>query len=240
MNKVRISDIARAVGVSTATVSYAVSGTGRLSDATRKRILKVVEEMGYIRDGTASRLRTGHSALIGVILNTIKNPFFSELAASLEMEAYEGGYLTLLATAQNDPVRQRKLLHSMISQGVGAMIISPVHGTGNDLLAAAAQRKIPTVVCVRDLPGQERAFVGADEEMSGYLAASHLIKNGHRHMMFLGGYDATSTWSGRRDGILRVMAEAGVPEGSCRGHRSRTSLVTARCAFLRWAKCLGR
>ena len=67
------------------------------------------------------------------------------------------------------------------------MIISPVHGTSNDLLAATARRKIPTVVCVRDLPNQERVFVGADEMKSGYLAASHLIKNGHRSMTFLGG-----------------------------------------------------
>ena len=92
-----------------------MSDSGRLSKETRKRILDVAEEMGYIRDGNASRLRTGHSALIGVILNTVKNPFFSELVASLEMAAYDGGYLTLLATAQNDPVRQKKLLHSMIS-----------------------------------------------------------------------------------------------------------------------------
>ena len=171
-----------------------MSDSGRLSKETRKRILDVAEEMGYIRDGNASRLRTGHSALIGVILNTVKNPFFSELVASLEMAAYDGGYLTLLATTQNDPVRQKKLLHSMISQGVGAMIISPVHG----LLAATARRKIPTVVCVRDLPNQERVFVGADEMKSGYLAASHLIKNGHRSMTFLGGTAAPAHGRGAK------------------------------------------
>ena len=210
-----------------------MSDSGRLSKETRKRILDVAEEMGYIRDGNASRLRTGHSALIGMILNTVKNPFFSELVASLEMAAYDGGYLTLLATAQNDPVRQKKLLHSMISQGVGAMIISPVHGTSNDLLAATARRKIPTVVCVRDLPNQERVFVGADEMKSGYLAASHLIKNGHRSMTFLGGYGSTSTWTGRKDGILRALGEAGLPSENCQ-IRAGTLLADFAYETMRW------
>jgi DNA-binding LacI/PurR family transcriptional regulator len=215
VDKVRITDIAKALGVSPAAVSYALSDTGRMSKETRKRIVETAKNMGYIRNDNASRLRTGRSALIGVILNTVKNPFFSELAAALEMAAYDGGYLTLLATAQNDPVRQKELLHSMISQGVGGIILSPVHESSHDLLEETTRRKIPTVVCVRDLPDQKRVFVGADEEMSGHLAASHLIANGHRTMTFLGGYDSTSTWTGRKRGVLRALADVGLSADAC-------------------------
>ncbi|MBO6637999.1 MAG: LacI family DNA-binding transcriptional regulator [Roseitalea sp.] len=212
MKRIRISDIAKAAGVSNATVSYALSDTGRIARETRDRIHKIADEMGFIRDGTAAQLRTGRSSLIGVVLNTIVNPFFSELVASLETAAYDAGYLTLLATAQNDPVRQGELLSSMIAQGVAGVVVSPVHVTGAELLSATVRRAIPTVVCVRDVPGSGAVFVGADEERSGYLAARHLIACGHRSFQFIGGYPSTTTWQGRRNGMRRALAEAGLPE----------------------------
>ena len=214
MKRVRISDIARAAGVSTATVSYALSDSGRVARETRDRIHRIAEEMGFIRDDTAAQLRTGRSSLIGVVLNTIVNPFFSELVASLETAAYDAGYLTLLATAQNDPVRQRELLSSMIAQGVAGVVVSPVHVTPAELLSATVRRSIPTVVCVRDVPGSGAVFVGADEERSGYLAVRHLVERGHRSFQFMGGYSSTTTWKGRREGMLRALGEAGLPQSA--------------------------
>lgn len=211
MKRVRISDIAKAAGVSNATVSYALSDAGRVSKETRDRILAIADRMGFIRDIKAAQLRTGQSSLIGVVLNTIVNPFFSELVSSLETAAYNAGYLTILSTAQNDPVRQRELLSSMIAQGVAGVVVSPVHVTGAELLSATVRRAIPTVVCVRDVPGSGAVFVGSDEVQSGYLAARHLIENGHRGFHFIGGYPETTTWRGRREGILRALAEAGLP-----------------------------
>ncbi len=216
MKRIRISDIAKRAGVSTATVSYALSNSGRVSRETRERIEKIADAMGFIRDDVAAQLRTGRSSLIGVILNTIVNPFFSELAAALEIEAYEAGYLTLLSTAQNDPVRQRELLSSMVSQGVAGIILSPVHGTGPDLLTTATRIGLPTVVCVRDVPGSGAVFVGADEELSGYLAARHLIEYGHDSLTLIGGYEATTTWQGRVAGIRRAFGEAGLGADACR------------------------
>ena len=87
MKRVRISDVAEKAGVSTATVSYALSNSGRVSRETRERVLKIAKEMGFIRDDVAAQLRTGRSSRIGVILNTVVNPFFSELVASLEIAA---------------------------------------------------------------------------------------------------------------------------------------------------------
>ncbi|MBO9475293.1 LacI family DNA-binding transcriptional regulator [Shimia sp. R10_1] len=215
MGRVKISDIASAAGVSNATVSYALNGGGRVSAKTRDRILEISRELGFIRDDKAAQLRTGRSSLIGVVLNTVVNPFFSELVAALETAAYEAGYLTLLATAQNDPVRQHKLIASMIAQGVAGVVISPVHGPNAESISETLRRNIPTVVCVRDLPESGAAFVGADEVMSGYLAGCHLIEYGHRSFWFVGGYEQTTTWQGRKRGVLKALAEAGLPASAC-------------------------
>lgn len=216
MKRSGIKDVAAAAGVSVATASYVLSGTGRSSEATRKRVLAAANALGFIRDASAARLRTGKSNLVGVILNNIINPFFSELVASLEATVYEAGGLTLLATAQNDPVRQEQLLASMVAQGVGSVILSPVHGTALADLAPMLGHGLPLVLCVRDLAGSQAAFVGVDDEKSGYLAASCLLAAGHHSMVFIGGYPHTSTWDGRCAGIRRALARAGLPDAVCR------------------------
>lgn len=216
MKRSGIKDVAAAAGVSVATVSHVLSGTGRPSAATKKRVIEAANAIGFIRDASAARLRTGKSNLVGVILNNIVNPFFSELVASLEATVYEAGGLTLLATAQNDLVRQERLLESMVAQGVGSIILSPVHGSTAQDVAPVLARGLPLVVCVRDLPESHVAFVGVDDEKSGYLAAQCLIEAGHRAMVFIGGYPHTSTWDGRCAGIRQALADAGLPEEACR------------------------
>lgn len=216
MKRTGIRDVARAAGVSSATVSYVLSGRGRVSGETRQRVLDMAASLGYIRDDSAARLRTGESKLVGVILNNIINPFFSELVASLEAVVHEAGLLTLLATAQNDLSRQDSLLSSMLAQGVGRIILSPVHETAADALRPAAVRDVPVVVCVRDVPGSGAAFVGVDDVASGYLAGRHLLERGHSSFVFIGGYRRTTTWEGRAVGIRKALAEAGRPEEACR------------------------
>lgn len=216
MKKVGIKQVAEKAGVSVATVSYVMNGSGRVSEKTKKHVIAVAKELGFVRDDTAARLRTGQSKLLGVILNNIENPFFSELVAGIELAAYRLGYLTLISTAQNDHERQTKLLQSMVSQGVGAVILSPVHETTDADLRVAHHRSIPIVSCVRDVPSSSASFVGVDEEMSGYLAARALLEVGHQTITFIGGYDHTTTWLGRRNGIFRALGEAGLPQDACR------------------------
>lgn len=213
--RIGIRQIAALAGVSAATVSNVITGRGRVGDATRARVMEIAAREGFIRDDAASRLRTGRSTLIGVILNNIVNPFFSELVAALETAAYEAGFLTLMATAQNDPLRQEKLIASMIAQGVAGIVLSPVHGTGPADLAAVQRGGLPLVVCVRDVPGSGAAFVGTDDAATGYMAARALLDHGHRSFAFVGGYAGTTTWEGRNTGIARALAEAGLPDAAC-------------------------
>ncbi|WP_171180176.1 LacI family DNA-binding transcriptional regulator [Ruegeria sp. HKCCD8929] len=216
MKKVGIKDVAERAGVSIATVSYVMNDSGRVGKTTKQLVLDAASELGFVRDNGAARLRTGQSRLIGVIINNVVNPFFSELVAGAELAAYQEGFLTIVATAQNDRERQTKLLHSMMSQGVGAIILTPVHDTTGDDLQVVRQRHIPVVSCVRDLPGAGASFVGVDEEKSGYMAAKSLIEAGHDKMAFVGGYADTTTWIGRRNGIFRALKENGLPKTACR------------------------
>lgn len=198
-----------------ATVSYVMTGQGRVSPGTRDLVLRAADELGFVRNEAAANLRSGQSRLIGVILNNITNPFFSSLVSELETTAYREGFLTLLATAQNDLERQGRLLESMVSQAVGAIILSPVHDTHPDDLKLATMRGIPIISCVRDLPDCPVSFVGADDERSGYLAGRAVIRAGNCAAVLVGGYKRTTTYEGRRKGLIRAFSEAGLPRDAC-------------------------
>ncbi|MBK5933633.1 LacI family transcriptional regulator [Rhodovulum imhoffii] len=215
MKRVGLKDVAAKAGVSVATASYVMAGRGRVSEGTRKTVLKAADELGFVRNAAAANLRSGQSRLIGVILNNIANPFFSHLVSDLESTAYKEGFLTILATAQNDLERQGKMLESMVSQGVGAIILSPVHETKVEDLQVAFTRRIPVVSCVRDLPECPVSFVGVDDDKSGYLAMRAALSAGHRSAVFVGGYERTTTLEGRRAGVQRALAEAGLPHSAC-------------------------
>ncbi len=231
MKRVGLKDVAAKAGVSVATASYVMTGQGRVSDRTREAVLKVADELGFVRNAAAANLRSGQSRLIGVILNNIANPFFSHLVSELETTAYREGFLTVLATAQNDLERQRKLLASMVSQGVGAIILSPVHDTVAADLEVVTARGIPVVSCVRDLPECPVSFVGADDEVSGYLVMRAALQAGHGSAVFIGGYERTTTLEGRRAGVHRALRESGLPESACAFRPGPLSMAYGDAAF---------
>lgn len=215
MKRVGLKDVAAKAGVSVATASYVMAGRGRVSDDTRRAVLTAADELGFVRNAAAANLRSGQSKLIGVILNNIANPFFSHLVSELEIAAYQEGFLTLLSTAQNDLERQTKMLGSMVSQGVDAIILSPVHETSLVDLQVAITRNIPVVSCVRDLPDCPVSFVGVDDEQSGYLAMRAVLSAGHQTTTFIGGYERTTTLEGRKAGVRRALIEAGLRISAC-------------------------
>ena len=208
--KPKIKDIAVATGFSSAAVSYALSGNGRVSSETRDVVLKVAERIGFIRDASAVRLRSGRSNLLGAIINDMSNPFFSELLADFEDQAYAQGYLTIVANSKDDLQRQSVLLKSLAAQGIAGLLICPVRGSTAATFNQMSSRGLPMVVCVRDVGDHVHDYVGFNDHQAGYLAAKHLIRSGAKHIAFIGGFDHTQTWLDRRSGLLAALKEANI------------------------------
>ncbi|ESY90397.1 LacI family DNA-binding transcriptional regulator [Mesorhizobium sp. LNHC229A00] len=208
--KPNIKDIAKAAGLSTAAVSYALTGKGRISAQTQEIVKRIADEIGFIRNDTAARLRTGQSNLLGAIVHDISNPFFAELLSDFEAFAYEAGYLTIVANAKDDPNRQAALIDAMLAQGVAGLLISPVNGTKAAAMQSVQLHGKPYVVCVRDIGDKQADYVGLNDWQAGYLAASHLLGAGLRHFAFVGGLDHTKTWRDRLDGICAATTASGV------------------------------
>ncbi|MGF1619029.1 MAG: LacI family DNA-binding transcriptional regulator, partial [Rhodomicrobiaceae bacterium] len=158
--RISIKRVAEEAGVSVAAVSLALSGKGRVSQKRAEEIKKIADRLGFIPNHNASRLRSGESILLGLMVNDISNPFYAELTKDVEEQAYAHDYLSLIANTNDDLERQSALIRAMIGQGVAGLIIVPAAGSTPDTFSLLRDWGMPYVIAVRDIGDQSADFVG--------------------------------------------------------------------------------
>src|SRR5512139_869170 len=124
-------DVARLAGVSRATVSYVVNGLADskvpISEETRRRVLKAIEELGYEPDARAQALRSGSTQTIGLILPDIRNPHFWQTADGVEQELRASGYHLLLSTADLSPEYGEDVFKELSRRRIDGLILMSAH-----------------------------------------------------------------------------------------------------------------
>ncbi|GAA5091838.1 LacI family DNA-binding transcriptional regulator [Microbacterium yannicii] len=183
---VTVSDVAAHAGVSRATVSYALTQPSRLSDEMLARVQASIAELGYVRNDAARRLRVGRSQALGLVVANSRNPFFAELASGVETEAARHGLFILLANADDNPERERQYLRFFESQQVNGVLIAPVGAVPEELVEL---RKKGTPFVLLGKPEGDTIYpsVSGDGRSGGRLATEHLISQGRRRLLFVGG-----------------------------------------------------
>ena len=114
--------IAVAAGVSVATVSHVINGSGRFSEDTRKRVEAAIEEYGYVTNMAAKSLRVAQSRTIGMIVPDISNDFFSKIALHVERELATEDYSVFVCNSANDPARERDYFRTLASKQADGII----------------------------------------------------------------------------------------------------------------------
>jgi LacI family transcriptional regulator len=194
-------DVARAAGVSVGTVSNYVNAPGLVAPATAARIREVIDDLGYSVDFTARAFRTRQTYTVGLVVPTITNPYFAEIARVVAHALWESGLQTFLCDAAADPTRERKHLQELVARRVDGILIS--HGGDPDDLQPFTERlSTPIVFFDRAVPGQHS--VDSDNRLGGRLAAEHLAGLGHRVVGILAG---DSTQSNIRERIAGFADE---------------------------------
>ena len=178
-----IYDIAKAVGVTQTTVANALAGKGNVSEATRQRILKCVQELGYRPNEIARSLAQGKTFTLALILPRISTPFYPEMAEAVEHTAMQHDYQLLLCNTHDDAALGRRYLERLISRWVDGLIVMGASLPLDDI-AAQIERGLPVVLC--DWQENESPdgipHVSVDFHQAGVLAAQHLIALGHRQL----------------------------------------------------------
>jgi LacI family transcriptional regulator len=202
---VRIKDVARAAGVSTATVSHVINKTKYVTDETRERVLRAIEQCNYYPNVHARTLASGRSNIIGLLVSDIANPFFPELVKSVEAAAFERGYNVLLINTNYDAQRAADYVRRLIELKVAgvALMTSELDPA---LIAELARKQVPVVFHNLGSVGAHMSNVLVDYGVGLEEAVRHLVALGHRHIAHIAGPDRFRSAIIRRAAFLESMA----------------------------------
>jgi len=203
-----IKDVARAAGVSTATVSRVLANNAPVRKETRERVLEVIEDLGYRPNLIARSLRVQKSAKIGLVVSDIRNPFFTAIGRSVEDTAYEQGYSVLMCNTDENPEKEKLYLNIMHDENVAGVIFSPTHQFSAS--TKKNQSSMPFVIIDRTVNLEGADMVLLDNVSAAYDLASHLIENKYRNIIGLFG-NASTTGKDRHQGLQTALEEHQLP-----------------------------
>jgi LacI family transcriptional regulator len=181
-----IRDVAKAAGVSTATVSNVLNKTGKVGRRTRRLVLSTVKRLGYIPDVHARHLASANRRTLGIIVSDIENPFFPEVIKSFEIRARQLGYDAILSDTNYDPRRTRLAAERMMEHKVRGVAIMTSE-ISMRLIHELARRKIAVTLLdpapVRGSMSNLRIdyFSGVEQ------IVKYLYQCGHRRIAFVAG-----------------------------------------------------
>jgi DNA-binding LacI/PurR family transcriptional regulator len=211
---IRLKDVAANAGVSLMTVSKVLRDAPDVSQATKARVRRLADEMGYVPDALAQGLRTRRTRLFGLVVPNLAHPVLEQVAQVIGDRAQELGYDVLVAYTQDNPQREETCIRRLLSRRVDGLFVFPAYrlaptATVYDELERS---RTPTV-----LLGQRAAFcsqfasVEPDDANASCELTRHLISLGHREIAFLTGPPAAPWAQERFEGYRRALREAGIP-----------------------------
>ncbi len=199
-----LNKIAAEFGVSTATVSNALSGKGRVSAELIERIRAKATEIGYVPSMAGRALRTGRTGVLGLVLPDIANPLFPQIAQAIEYAASNIGYGVLIADSRGEIAMQTEAVNRLIEKNVDGIVIVPRRGT--------RITDIGCPVAVIDSPSTPGNTVAADHWRGGQEIIEHLTGLGHRKILLIGNNPSSIVQNDRIGGMKSRIPSGGKAE----------------------------
>lgn len=207
---VTIADVAKLVGVSTATVSRVLNGKATVDPETRARVQEAMRELNYTPNLSARQLGTGQSMMLGLVLPDITNPFFPLVARGAGDAAHQSGYTLVLANSDGDPRLEEEALRALIGRRVDGIIVAPAANRAAWVKDIVGDQ-VPVVLLDRHVDGPAMDCVAADNRAGSALAAQHLLELGHRCIGYISGPEGLASADERRESFI-ARATAGGAE----------------------------
>jgi LacI family transcriptional regulator len=207
----KIQEVARRAGVSTATVSRTINNPSMVDPKTAKRVWKAVEDLGYYPNSLARSLVSGRSRILGLIVSDITNPFFPELIKGFEDVAIHHSYEILVSSTNYDSGRMALCVRRMLERKVEGVAIMTSE-MDNHLVEQLAHRNVPMVFLDVGPTGKGISHVVVDYAMGVNEAVEHLLSLGHRRIGFISGPLDLKSARIRRSAFLRSLSRYGIDE----------------------------
>lgn len=205
---VTIKDIAEKTSLSVGTVSQALRNDPRIAESTRDKVMKASQEMGYVLSDFGRALRAGKSYMLGYFLSDISKSFYGNIMKGIAEEATKNKYGILFVAPPCDSESEISQIKYFEQKRVEGIIISGCEPETWDYLDNLNKNGLPVVLCGNYTPKSNITEVVTDDFLGGQLAAEHLIKLGHKNMIY---YNPKKLFNYRLNGFLDALQNEGLP-----------------------------
>lgn len=207
---INIREVARIAGVSPATVSRVINGTAKVSPDKRERVLEAIAATDFVPNEVARSLFRKSAKLIGLIVPSITNPYFTQVASVIERIASQSGYRVFLCDAREDAEKEQAAIQTLVSMNADGIIIASAHESTASYLENV---HIPVVALDTLFPTKHvSAYVCCDYRHGGRLATEHLLDCGCQRIVCIKGPQRTISARARYQGYQDVCRERGLVE----------------------------
>lgn len=196
-------------GVSVGTVSNVLNRPNLVAEVTRARVQIAIDELGFVRNESARQLRQGRGRTVGVVLESMADPYFVDLGRGAEAALNAEGFDVLWCTSDGSSARERRCLDFLEQQRVCGVVITPV-GLGRERICDLRGRGVATVMLDRYVA--DACSVRVDHVTGGRLALDRLIETGHHRLAIVTGPLRAGPAKDRHTGALGAVHRAGLDE----------------------------
>lgn len=205
--KITIYDVAKKAGVSTATVSKIINNTGSISEKTKLKVQKTMDELQYQPSMIASALKSKSTHTIGLLLPDFSNPIFAEYAKYIEERGQELGFSVIMCNTDSDPDKELRYISLLKQKQVDGIIVA-ARFKNIKLLRGLIKEKFPLALIAQDLPALPIDTVTVDDYLGGYQVTEYLLSLGHRSIGVIAEGDRSS--KERIRGYQQALIDAGL------------------------------
>jgi LacI family transcriptional regulator len=207
-----IHDIARELNVTASTVSRALKDHPRISEATKKAVLKAAKKLNYQPNHIAAALRNGRSKVIGIIVPTVDRSFFGSIIRGIEEVANKANYNVMICQSHDDYQKEVATVEALLSARVDGIMVSFAKEDENfDHFKKIKDKGIPLVLFDRSFQGLEVSRVVLDDYLGGYQGVEHLIQQGYRRIAHFTSLRKISIYKERLRGYKEALEAHGIP-----------------------------
>ncbi len=209
-HRVTIRDVARASGVSYATVSRVLSGYEFVKETTRHRVMEVVEELGYVANLPARSLAGGRSRIIGLLVPNLDNGYVGTITQGIDQELARANYDLMLYTSHRHPGKESFYV-SAIANGLtdGLLLIAPLVPT--TYLDVLREQNFPYVLIDQEDATENSSVIEATNWQGAYEATRYLCELGHTRIAFIRGAIAVRSAIDRQQGYKAALVDCDIP-----------------------------
>lgn len=207
-----LKDIAKKLDISTTTVSWVLSNQGtqkRISKATQAKIWQCAREMNYRPNLLARGLNTGSTGTIGLILPSISDSFYSQVAKAIELKAEEYGYTLMIGSTESEVERENRMIQMFKAKQIDGLIIAPTKYSRVEIEQLVAE-SYPFVLFDRYFEDIDTNYILINNEECSHDLVEGLIKDGRKKIAILLTNPHLKIMDMRYDGYKRAMQEAGL------------------------------